>query len=166
MPVYTVHEPPLKAGEASADPDRFVFVRDRFAFWAFLLTPLWLLVKRLWLVLLLYVLLNLALALTFYFAGVSSLGRFCVTMLISLLVGLEASTLQRWTLARRKWKQTGTVVADNQDEAERRFFAQWIARRDTPPVTEVPPSSFSPPVINPPRSDNHPLGLFPNPGAR
>ncbi len=57
MPVYTVHEPPLKAGEASADPERFVFVRDGFAFWAFLLMPLWLIAKRLWLALLGYVLL-------------------------------------------------------------------------------------------------------------
>ena len=33
------------------DPERFVFVRDGFHFWAFLLAPLWLLWHRLWLVL-------------------------------------------------------------------------------------------------------------------
>ena len=51
MSVYTVHEPPLRAAEASPDPERFVFVRDGFYFWAFLLTPLWMLWHRLWLVL-------------------------------------------------------------------------------------------------------------------
>src|SRR5207253_10391383 len=30
MAVYTVHEPPMRADEASPDPDRFVFVRDGF----------------------------------------------------------------------------------------------------------------------------------------
>ena len=54
MTTYTVHEPPARAGEAAGDPDRFVFVRDGFYFWAFLFGPLWLLWRRLWLVLLLY----------------------------------------------------------------------------------------------------------------
>jgi len=40
MSIYTVHEPPLKAGESAPDPDRFVFVRDGFSFWAFLLAVL------------------------------------------------------------------------------------------------------------------------------
>ena len=53
-PIYTVHEPPLKADETRADPERFVFVRDGFSFWAFLLAPLWMLRHRLWLVLLGY----------------------------------------------------------------------------------------------------------------
>ena len=52
--IYTVHEPPLKPDESAPDPDRFVFVRDGFSFWAFLLAPLWMLRHRLWLVLLGY----------------------------------------------------------------------------------------------------------------
>ena len=39
MPIYTVHEPPLRASETTPNPDRFVLVRDGFYFWAFLLTP-------------------------------------------------------------------------------------------------------------------------------
>ena len=58
MPAYTVHEPPLReaksVGEAAPDPERFVFVRDGFHFWAFLLGPLWMLAHRMWLVLVLY----------------------------------------------------------------------------------------------------------------
>ena len=55
MTVYTVHEPPPREGQADADTDRFVFVRDGFDFWAFLFGPLWMIWRRLWLVLLLYV---------------------------------------------------------------------------------------------------------------
>ena len=55
MPVYTVHEPPPRDDDdRRRRRDRFVFVRDGFSFWAFLLAPLWMLWHRLWLVLLLY----------------------------------------------------------------------------------------------------------------
>src|SRR5687768_3953512 len=53
MAVYTVHEPPHE-DPAEADTDQFVFVRDGFYFWAFLFGPLWMIWRRLWLVLLLY----------------------------------------------------------------------------------------------------------------
>ena len=43
MPTYTVHEPPPRKGETVTAPERFVFVRDGFYVWAFLLAPLWLL---------------------------------------------------------------------------------------------------------------------------
>jgi hypothetical protein len=164
MPVYTVHEPPLKAGEASADPERIVFVRDGFAFWAFLLMPLWLIAKRLWLALLGYGLLIAVVTVILQFVGASPSIRFWSTFLIAVLCGLEAASLQRWTLARRKWRQAGTVVADNIEEAERRFFLQWTDRRQ-PPVVEPAVSGFSGPVINPPRAEKLPLGLFPQPGA-
>src|SRR5882757_8578104 len=51
MAIYTVHEPPLKGDQTQPDPERFAFVRDGFSFWAYLLTPLWMLRHRLWLVL-------------------------------------------------------------------------------------------------------------------
>ena len=55
MPVFTVHEPPPREGDdAAAATDRFVFVRDRFSIWAFLFGPLWMIWRRLWLVLLIY----------------------------------------------------------------------------------------------------------------
>ena len=59
MPVYTVHAPSDVTLRDEAD--KFVFVRDGFHFWAMLLGPLWLLWKRLWLVLLGQAILALAL---------------------------------------------------------------------------------------------------------
>jgi Protein of unknown function (DUF2628) len=178
MLIYTVHEPPLKAGETVvADPDRFVFVRDRFAVWAFLLTPLWLLVKRQWLVLLLYLLLVVALSVALVFLGTGPQTRFWVLALISFLVGLEAPTLQRWTLARRKWRQVGIVIADDREDAERRFFARWTEQpraaatggpkpetpSSPPPAATGNPTTMPPTMRVPPQA--HPIGLFPEPGA-
>ena len=61
MSIYTVHEPPLKADQSTPDPDRFVFVRDGFSFWAFLFAPLWMLRHRLWLVFVGYVIVAVSL---------------------------------------------------------------------------------------------------------
>ena len=55
MSIYTVYEPPLRGHESAPDPERFVFVRDGFSIWAFLLAPLWMLRHRLWLAFLGYV---------------------------------------------------------------------------------------------------------------
>src|SRR5262245_50437458 len=50
MAVYSVFAPPPSTGEA--DAERFRFVRDGFSWGAFLLGPLWMIWRRLWLVLL------------------------------------------------------------------------------------------------------------------
>ena len=53
MPTFTVHAPPRTDG-APASPERFLFVRDGFHGWAFLLGPFWLIRYQLWLALVLY----------------------------------------------------------------------------------------------------------------
>ena len=49
-----MHEPPQRRYQWSPNTDRFVFVRDGFSRWAFLFAPLWMLRHRMWLVLLGY----------------------------------------------------------------------------------------------------------------
>ncbi len=90
MSVYTVHEPPLLPGEASADPERFAFVRDGFYLWAFLLTPLWMLWRRMWLVFVIAIALVAVVDAAAILLGASSAMVFVINALISLLVGIEA----------------------------------------------------------------------------
>ena len=47
------------------------------------------------------------------YAGVGVAGRSFVLLLIAFLVGLEASTLRRFTLARRGWRNIGLVSGTN-----------------------------------------------------
>ena len=117
MSVYTVHEPPLRAHEASSDPERFVFVRDGFHFWAFLLAPLWMLWHRLWLVFVIYVVVIAAIQSAMHYAGVGPAGTAFAMLLVAFLVGVEASTLRRFTLARRGWWQVGIVGGSNAEAA-------------------------------------------------
>ena len=158
MPTYTVHAPPLRPGEMESDPERFLFVRDGFYFWAFLLAPLWLLAKRLWLVLLITGLIVAG----FYWTGAPSLLKLFGSLLVALLIGFEAGTLWRWTLERRGWRTLGFVVGDDQELAERRFFAEWTRR-----VPSAPPPSPAPrytaPVRRGPPSGSDVIGLFPEP---
>ncbi len=125
MSVYTVHEPPLRDSGAAADPERFAFVRDGFYFWAFVFGPLWLLWRRLWLALLFYVIAWAAVesALWYFKAGVGA--QAAINVVFALLLGMEASSLWRWTLERRGWKNLGVVVGDDLESAERRFFQTW-----------------------------------------
>ena len=84
MAIYTVHEPPQKAEGSAPEPERFVFVRDGFAFWAFLLTPLWMLRHRLWLVFLGYLLIAIALQVGLGLAGLSPTVMTAVGVLLAL----------------------------------------------------------------------------------
>ena len=135
MPTYTVHAPPLKAGEQQSDPQRFVFVRDGFHFWAFLLGPLWMLYRRLWLVLVLYLIVTGVLSGALVALRAPATLQITMDVLIALLVGFEAATLRRWKLGRRRWQTLGFVVGDDAESAERRFFGAWAGRAVNTNVT-------------------------------
>jgi hypothetical protein len=165
MSTYTVHAPPSQNGSA-ADPQRFAFVRDGFRFWAFLLAPIWLLANRLWLAFIGYVALIAVIEAGFYFLKLPEGSQFAIELLIGVLVGLEASTLQRWTYARRKWATVGVVTGENMESAERRFFAQWVERGGDEPVIQPARPTVTSPVPAPRASDNDIIGLFPQPGGR
>src|SRR5579862_9831840 len=98
MPVYTVHAPSASAADFRAT-DKFVFVRDGFHFWAMLFGPLWLASKRLWLALLGWIVVTVGLVVAVAQLGGSPLAVTAVAAVIAILTGLEASTLQRWTLS-------------------------------------------------------------------
>ncbi len=160
MSVYTVHAPLPRKDETSSDPERFAFVRDGFYFWAFLLGPLWMLWRRLWLVTVLYLVVAVALQVGLWALGADATTQFIVGFLLALLVGFEAGSLRRWTLTRREWRNLGVVVGDDLEMAERRFFAVWLPteRRGA----SAPPLA---PKVRMSKGISDVIGLFPEPGA-
>jgi hypothetical protein len=173
MPVYIVHAPTAEnAGIAATD--RFAFVRDGFHFWAALLGPLWLAWHRLWLALIGWIVVMIAIDVGMARLGAGGRAIFLTNVLIALLMGFEASSIRRWTLSRRNWRQLDIVVADNAESAERRFFDRWTAKQRLlndqsavergapPPTRDIPGQPFSRP---PPLPRNEIIGLFPEPGA-
>jgi hypothetical protein len=168
MSIYTVHEPLPRPDEATADPVRFRFVRDGFHFWAFVLGPLWMLFHRLWLVFLLYVIFSASMHAALWGAGPTWGTEFVIGLLVSMLIGLEAPTLQRWTLSRRGWRTVGVVAADDTESAERRFFDAWSRQEQPPQWDRTPPAGpyQAPAQSSPAPMQTQPavLGLFPEPG--
>lgn len=162
MAVYTVHAPASYGVDVRTTPDRIVFIRDGFYFWAFLAAIIWLLWHRLWLAALGYLVLTVAAQLSLTALGASNSAQFVVFAVIALLMGLEAGSLWRWTLTRRKWRQLGVVVARNQREAEQRFFERFdtgarleAARGNSSSLPPMPRSSIS----------DDAAGFFPSPGV-
>ena len=161
MAVFTVHQPPIGKSENMPEPTRFTFVRDGFYVWGFLFSVLWMLRHRLWLAAVLFVALVVLVVVGLKFAGApAGLQQFAVIAL-AFLVGLEGATLRRWTLKRRGWTNVGVVIADNEDEAERRFFANWQAGRR--PNAAPPPANAESAMRMGRNSSADVIGSFPQP---
>ena len=164
MAVFTVHQPPLRKGENAPDPTRFSFVRDGFYVWGFLLSVLWMLRYRLWLVAVLFVALAAVIEVGLRYAGIGSGWRALIFATLSFLVGLEGATLRRWTLAMKGYTPVSVVIADNREEAEQRFFLNWTATRKAKLAASSIPSTAAEPAPrprNPMASDV--IGSFPQP---
>jgi hypothetical protein len=160
MSSWTIHLPPPDQSGVT-HPERFVTVKDGLRPFAIVFGPFWFLLKRLW-----WGFLGVALI----EAALFGLGWWLqwprpIPALLSgafhFLLGLEASSIQRWTLRRNGWREAGAVIAHGKREAEMRaalliegFPADTIA----PPAHPIPagranpaPATSTPPV----------LGLFP-----
>src|SRR5450631_549522 len=171
MPTFTVHQPPPRLGEAVSAPERFVFVRDGFHFWAFVLAPFWLLRYRLWLAFAIDRAASILLGIGLLLVGAGSTVQFLAGTLVALLIGFEAATFRRAKLTRRGWKMLGFVIGEDTEAAEQRFFAEW-AKEGNKRAREAPPA---PPAASEPRyavplrrgtpSPSDVIGLFPEPGS-
>jgi hypothetical protein len=166
MTVYMVFEPPQRGADPLRHAERIVFVRDRFSWAAFLFTPLWMLWRQLWLVLIAYIVVIAAVMAGLTWLGAGAAAQFWVFVLIGLLIGFEAATLRRWTLLRRGWRELSTVIGDDREAAERRFFDAyaWV---EVDRAMASSTSSSSPPPMPPSAPPGSPdvLGLFPQPGG-
>ncbi|PIO97832.1 DUF2628 domain-containing protein [Pleomorphomonas carboxyditropha] len=156
MAIFSVHllgdAPPQVAA------DRAVFVRDGFAFWAFLLGPLWFLWHREWLGLVGWLVIAALIAVSERWLGSVTGGGF--ELILALATGIVANDIRRLTLALRGFRESGVVEAQSHEAAERRFFDSWLAQ-------PRPASPSAPPVVHPARSvPPGVLGLFPESGAR
>jgi signal transduction histidine kinase len=154
---YTLHVP------ASAEPgdpealEKAELVKDGFAWGAFLFTFLWFFWNRLWLAGLLVLVLVVGLLVAMQALRVDAGAAFLAQLLLSLLIGLEATSLQRWTLRRRK-PAVDLVAAASLAEAEAKSFARWL--QATRPRAGVGATAV--PVM-PLRAPDPVVGLFPNP---
>ena len=166
MRIYTVHAPPAGRRDAN-DPTRFAFVKEGFCWPALLIPVLWLIFRRLWLVLILF----LAVAAVFGRLSDRIADPFAGVVLLAalFLFALEANGLRRWTLERRGWRLVGVAEGNSLREAELRFFPAYVAAGGRVPEVAAPPPP-PPPAPPAPPTGKAPepapvVGLFPAPGG-
>jgi uncharacterized protein DUF2628 len=168
MAVYTVHQPPGHHADPLPDAERIVFVRDGFSFWAFLVAPIWMLWHRMWLVLLGYVVVLAAADTALSMIGASRTTISVIALFISLLVGLEGSTLRRFSLRRGGFGNVGIVSGADREDAERRFFETWLSEPRSASSAGAPLAPPPVPAASTTVHGSHTpdvIGLFPEPGA-
>ncbi|MEP3045272.1 MAG: DUF2628 domain-containing protein [Roseibium sp.] len=134
MTTYVVMAPP-EFDDLNGDPaqiDRLEFVPDRFSVLAFLFSIIWLLVNRMWLVLLGYLALTLVVELLALAIGGEAMG--IAAVLMSFLFGLEAQALRRWSLGRKGWRVLGIAEGAGREETEIRFFHSFAEGTPLAPI--------------------------------
>lgn len=162
MASYVVMEPP---GNVSSEaPETAVFVRDGFSFLAFVIPFFWFLWHRMWVEAVAIFITILAFAALRSFEPVAS-AAWAVSLLLSLLIGLEASTLRLWSLRRRGWRMWGVVEANGWKDAEARYSCERMNEPESRPVT---PTAARPVIVpGTVRPAGGPaLGLFDYPRTR
>ena len=134
MQIYTVHEPlrppqPLERWTLDERAQALVFVKEGFSLPAFVFGPFWLVAKRLWLPLALYIAAAVIVlgVLSSVPGGGSILGSLLV--LAALAFGLEANGLLRWGLERRGIPMIGAVAGKTFEDCEQRFLVGWLAEQ-------------------------------------
>lgn len=132
MRVYTVHHRQEASGSLTGLGEDVILVKDGFSWPAFFLAPIWLIYKRMWIVLAFYVAVAIALTVLAEMALAPDSAVFVGNLAVNLLLGLEGNDLYRWTLARRRYREQAAVVGHDLMTAEQRYFegvTQAMARR-------------------------------------
>ncbi|WP_134500799.1 DUF2628 domain-containing protein [Microvirga pakistanensis] len=159
MTTYTLHLPrDARPGDPAALEDAEL-VKDAFSWGAFFFTFLWFFFHRLWLAGIAVLVLVFAFGWLLQLLNVHEAAGTVAALLLQALIGLEASSLRRWTLSRHGYGLADVVTAADRDEAEAKAFARWLAHRPATLAARNPAPAPVPPTLRRPDSV---IGLFPD----
>ncbi|QEL24486.1 DUF2628 domain-containing protein [Bosea sp. F3-2] len=162
MAFYTVLTPPLAAGGRVEEIEQARLIPESFSWGAFLLTGLWLLGRRLWLMTLLFVLVWAGLIYLRSRFGLHSSALSLIYWSIALFLGVEGNNFVVRKLLRKGWRLADVVEARSLPEAERRYFERALAGEAAPPRAEP----AAPTMVARPSGPLPIIGLFPEARGR
>jgi hypothetical protein len=139
MASYLILEPSTGSRDRT---EQAITVRDGFAFFAFVIPFFWFLWHRMWLEALAYLVVAILLGGLGMLPGYGILAPL-LSLLLSLLIGLEAQALRIAALRRRGWEVWGVAEAASHAEAELRYLAEVgdSSPAAVPPVVSATPRS-------------------------
>ena len=126
MPTYTVHEPHPVADTLDERATRLIFVKEGFAWLAFLSPFLWLLFNRLWREILIYILVTAGIMVLVHYTGGNNTAAGWTLLLTNLVFGFEARNIYRAALAHKGYAVIGVVTGRDLEDSERRFLSEWL----------------------------------------
>lgn len=150
MKTFSVFEPPVLPGSPVEDAQSLVFVRHGWSLAALLIPMVWMLARRLWWVLLAYLILIIAIqVLSYAITPVITAG---LSVALALAVMIEAGQLRLESMAAKGYREIAVIDAKNQRDAEHEFLTHWLAdRRHMPSAPSQGivhrPSSATPPAL-------------------
>ena len=143
MKTFTVHEPAEPASDPLKRADQLVFIKEGVAWLALFFPVIWLLVQRLWLVLVLFILAAIGISAAATSLGVNQEIVAWATIALGVLLAFQANDLRRWKLDRKGYRMVAAVAGNSREDCERRFFADWADQMELgesflPELEEVP----------------------------
>lgn len=132
MRTYSVFAPPVMPGTLEDDAQSLVFIRHGWSLAALFVPLIWMVVRRLWWVLLGYVILCIAIQLASF--AVPTWVTVGLSVSLALIVMIEAGQLRLESIAAKGYREIAVVEAPNQKEAERVFFRSWVAEQAGAPA--------------------------------
>ena len=132
MRSYSVHRRRRAIGDPQLETDTTLFVREGFAWWALIAPVLWLLYHWMWIVLLGFLAVAVALNAIVSAIDLPQAANIIVSAGLQILFAAEANNLRRWTLDRNGFDLVAVVLGKTVIEAELRYFRDWHAARAAP----------------------------------
>ncbi|TVR99733.1 MAG: DUF2628 domain-containing protein [Rhodospirillales bacterium] len=118
MRTYTIH-----LRRHGLDPDRDIaVVKEGFCWPAFFFSVLWALWHRMWLAAVGFFLFHGLINVLINWARPGYYAEAALSLGVSVLIGMFANDLRRWSLARQGFVEEGPVLAPDAESAEQRFF--------------------------------------------
>lgn len=123
MKIYTVHNRQEASGSLVGLAEDVILVKEGFSWPALFIPLIWLIYKRMWIVLGFYLAAEAGLMATVYGGLLPEIGATAGTLALSLILGFEGNDLYRWTLHRRRYREHGFSVGEDYAAAEHRYFS-------------------------------------------
>lgn len=134
MRIYTVyckHDEPTEA----------VIIKEGFSHFAFFLAPIWLVMNKLWLGLVLYLIAVSILSYISSFLATPVETRLMICLIAAFYIGLEANNWKCWELRKNGYNELGILLAKNHADAERSWFMHNFKEVSVSPTKKQTPHS-------------------------
>jgi len=144
MRFYTIHERPAQKAGGDAE---VLAIASGFYWFAAIAPLLWLLWRRLWLGLALYLLFSVALGVAFALGDIAEPAATAIGLAVSLLIGCGAADYWRWTLERKGWRLVAVLRADAAVDAEDLYIRNHGGGNSTAIAVLPTPQTFPPAML-------------------